>query len=1050
MPAERTPPADDTLLSAPLLAITEWTLRAPRTVLAIACGLALISVAITAVGLKFKSSRLDLLNPRSEYNQRWLAYLSEFGNRDDACLVVRAERLPDLTAAIDDLAARLAAEPRLFESVFFRRDLTPLKAKALHYLPADQIRQLQQQLAAAKAVMAVNDPAATFANLNNALGAAIAHAPDRRPQLEAEYGRATGMLLGALTGNLTPPPESHSNQGVMGGELERFQPQYLLADNNTLGFVLTRLNAQPEEPAPNSLAITRLRQIVQEVQADHRHAWIGLTGMPVIEHDEMAASQADMVWTSLLSMVLVLLLYLAAYGGLRHAMLVNVLLLFGTAYSFGFVTIAVGHLNILSAAFSAVLIGLGIDFSIHYVATYLNLRRQGRSEVSALLHMAVEVGPGVVTGGVTNAVAFFMAAMTDFIGVRELGIVAGGGILLCVLSTIIILPPLILLVDRRWPIQNLPVILPAARYFQFPLRHPGRTMMASLLIAALFATGSMRLRYDHNLLNLQPRHLESADIERQLLTRLDDSVWFAVSLCVSPAELQAKKAAFEQLQIVARTEEIASLIPQSSPQDAAAVQALCRQIGELPPRLPAPPPVDISRLRTEVATARDLLTKGVPVETPLTAQLGQAYAALGSLPPDQAGQRITAAVDSLALHTLRSLTPLRDIAQVAPPALADVPAPIRDRYLGKSGVFLLKVYARGDIWNMDQLESFVKAVESVDPKVTGHPVQTYYASRHMQSSYIRAGLYALVAVVVLLYIDLRSLPHALLAMVPPALGFVVMCGCLGWFNIPLNPANMIVLPLILGIGVDHGVHLVHLWRQQRGRFVLSDPTVVAVLLTANTTTASFGALILARHQGLQSLGQTITFGVATCLAASIVFLPALLAWLRRHSDSDQTGLLPDRAGAPSEKPQLGEQEPSPSAIEELPGRAIAASGPDQPPLSEPPAPPAAVFAASQPETDLLLLPATLPSTPGTIAIEPVTEEEVAALLESAFARPRAAAESSPLLPSWVDSAVIDALSQPADQEVDSDPAENDVLPVGDDGALTRPRRRIAPRRVDAA
>ena len=129
----------------------------------------------------------------------------------------------------------------------------------------------------------------------------------------------------------------------------------------------------------------------------------------------------------------------------------------------------------------------------------------------------------------------------------------------------------------------------------------------------------------------------------------------------------------------------------------------------------------------------------------------------------------------------------------------------------------------------------------------------------MQASYVRAGLYALAAVLVLLWIDFRSLAHSLLAMVPLALGFAQMCGLFGWLDLPLNPANMIVLPLILGIGVDHGVHLVHLWRQQRTRFVLGDATTVALLLTASTTTASFGALILARHQGLQSLGQSLTF-----------------------------------------------------------------------------------------------------------------------------------------------------------------------------------------------
>src|SRR6478735_2236300 len=136
MQAERTPHADDSLLAAPLLAVTEWGIRAPATVLVGACALALLAVAVTVNGLTFKTSRLDLLNPRSEYNQRWLAYLAEFGDRDDACVVVRAERSADLMAAIDDIAAELRQDQKLFDSVFFRRDLSRLKSKALHYMPA--------------------------------------------------------------------------------------------------------------------------------------------------------------------------------------------------------------------------------------------------------------------------------------------------------------------------------------------------------------------------------------------------------------------------------------------------------------------------------------------------------------------------------------------------------------------------------------------------------------------------------------------------------------------------------------------------------------------------------------------------------------------------------------------------------------------------------------------------------------------------------------------------------------------------------------------------
>ena len=197
--------------------------------------------------------------------------------------------------------------------------------------------------------------------------------------------------------------------------------------------------------------IAALRSALNRVRERHPEAWIGLTGMPVIEFDEMQASQTDMLWTSVLSLVGVLLLFVAGYGGLRHAALAGSVLLLGMAYSFGFITLAIGHLNILSSAFAVVLIGLGIDFGIHYVASYLPPAARRPPRDGRPLRTAGDVGPGVVTGGVTTAAAFFMAAMTDFLGVRELGVVAGGGILLCVLATVVILPPLILLVDTQWP-----------------------------------------------------------------------------------------------------------------------------------------------------------------------------------------------------------------------------------------------------------------------------------------------------------------------------------------------------------------------------------------------------------------------------------------------------------------------------------------------------------------------------------------------------------------------------------------------------------------------
>ena len=152
----------------------------------------------------------------------------------------------------------------------------------------------------------------------------------------------------------------------------------------------------------------------------------------------------------------------------------------------------------------------------------------------------------------------------------------------------------------------------------------------------------------------------------------------------------------------------------------------------------------------------------------------------------------------------------------------------------------------------------------------------------MQISYVHAAIYCLLAVAIVLMLDFRNIRLTLLAMLPMGLGAVQLFGLLGLLNIPLNAANMIVLPLILGIGIDDGVHVVHDFRRQTGRYTLSRSTATAILITSATTMVGFGMMMFANHQGLRSLGQILTIGVFCCLGTSIVILPALLAWLTQH------------------------------------------------------------------------------------------------------------------------------------------------------------------------
>jgi len=524
---------------------------------------------------------------------------------------------------------------------------------------------------------------------------------------------------------------------------------------------------------------------------------------------------------------------------------------------------------------------LGIDFGIHYVARYLQLRNTVDDSKKALVQTATSVGPGIITGGITTALAFSTAALTDFTGVAELGIIAGGGILLCIVAAIVVLPAMIFLSDKDTSMEDIPGPIPIDNVLRFVLRLPQFVLVVSLSLTAVLACGAFWLRYDHNLLNMQPTHLDSVQWERRLIEKSDRSVWFGLAMADSPEELFELKSKFERLDTVAGTHEVASLIATSSDETTAIIKRISERISQLPDESPVIPVAPPNRLDQALSQVESLLTDSRSGQS-LAVLFGELRARLRAMSRRDYYGRIANYQQLVSAELLERLRSIQAVSQAAPPHINDLPDALRTRFVGENDRFLLKVYARGDIWDMDQLQRFVRDLESVDQQITGHPIQTFYASRQMQQSYIHAAIYSLILVMIVLMLDFRSLRLMLLALVPMGLGVLQLFGILGMLDIPLNPANMIVLPLILGIGIDDGVHVVHDYRRQTGRYKLSRSTATAVLITSATTMVGFGTMMLANHQGLRSLGQVLTIGVFCCLGTSIVILPALLVLITRN------------------------------------------------------------------------------------------------------------------------------------------------------------------------
>jgi hypothetical protein len=275
------------------------------------------------------------------------------------------------------------------------------------------------------------------------------------------------------------------------------------------------------------------------------------------------------------------------------------------------------------------------------------------------------------------------------------------------------------------------------------------------------------------------------------------------------------------------------------------------------------------------------------------------------------------------LMRLKGLESVSAVELVGP---ADLTPTLVDRFISPHGKWQLQIYPAFQIWDLEPLEKFIHDVRSVDPEATGTPLQTYEASKAIKRSYETVGLYALIAVCLLLLLDFRNLVDSLLALLPPLAGAGLMFGILAICHIDLNPANLIVLPLVIGLGVDGGVHVVHDYRLQRGPYVPTTSVINAIIVNSTTTMVGFGSMMIAAHRGLYSLGLVLTIGVGTCLLVAVVLLPAVLTLVARRREAP--------AADPDARPS---QDAGDTTILPLATDAIPSESPKSPDLADPPA-----------------------------------------------------------------------------------------------------------------
>jgi hopanoid biosynthesis associated RND transporter like protein HpnN len=840
----------------------------------------LVLIATACLGL-YAAMRLGvntdhkrLISDRLEFQRFWHEYAEHFPTLDDAILVVlEADSAAQTREATAALAERLERQPELFTSVFVPGGDPFFERHGLLYHTVDELDRLVGELAGIQPLLAELARDSSIANLARLM----------RRGLEQELPPGTSEVTWQ---NLL--------EGIQGATLSVYQEPPVSVPWERLLFEGSSFDPDPlrvlivdpvldfDRLLPAARAIAAIRASAHELDVGGPGLRVRLTGNPVLNHEEMIGLAWDLGAASVLSMLLVSAVLQLAFRSWRIVRAAAVTLVVGLIWTAAFATAAIGELNVVSVAFAVLFVGLGVDFSIHLGAHYTALRRDGSEHDGALRGAVGRVGGALALCTLTTAIGFYSFLPTDFRGVAELGLVAGTGMFVILFLTLTLFPVLLgrdpaLGSAQGWdPVRSL-----LAPLLGLSRRHPARVVAAAGIVAVAAGLLAPRARFDANVVGMRDPDSESVQAFETLLSRPNATPWSLDVL--APDATTARELAEEIAAVpgVLRAASLADYVPSDQPDKLALLEEASLMLYFPEPSTTRSEPLPVEE---QIEAVRELhaVFDFTELDAPpaLTRSARGVRAALehflerASSEPDP-----TEALAELETRLLGELplqlSRLKTALGAGPVTLEDLPPDLVLRMLAPDGTSRVQVLAEADLSEADALHAFVDQVRVITSSVTGIPVHLVEFGRATARSLREALLVAGSAITLLLVALWWRVRDPLRVLAVLTLGAAATAAGMVLLGEPFNFANVIVIPLLLGVGVDSSIHIVERWRSGASESVEAT-TARAILYSALTTLASFGTLTLSSHRGIASLGAVLVLGMILMTLSSLVVLPALL------------------------------------------------------------------------------------------------------------------------------------------------------------------------------
>lgn len=747
-------------------------------------------------------------------------------------------------------------------------------------------------------------------NLNNSLEKTYVYSQDEEILSSREKRDNAIRTLEGIKQFLATLEEYQKNRNPPEKLIQETADKFLIGDDYYLSYdrKMLLIIVYPNFLATNAskcMEIThRIRRIGNDIIENSDSLKMGLTGIVPLSSDEYDSIMGPMTILTFISLILVIILFIIFFRLWASSLFAGLVIVEAVILTAGIASITYGYLNIMTAMFGVILIGLLIDFSIHIISNFQERMHKGEKLNDAIEETLLKVGGGIFTGGATTAIAFAALAVSSNRGMREFGVIVGIGLFLGMLSTLFLLPSILVLYYRNRE-SSFKIGSAWNKLGNFGVTLSRKSLMILILlilISSLLFFQGRKIKFDYDMLNIEPTGMESVVYHKKIMEKFDLTPDNALLTSDNIEEIRKRVEEAKKFGIIAMVKSITNYLPSEERQvKNKKIIKNVRKKFKQKRRIKKYGEKEINQFIAEL----DTLWMNIVEISVLSFQKGQ------SRVEDKCYELVENPGDSLSKDYLKNLTgKLRDNPDRAEKSInklqndmypemherfekllhpeyltiSKIPKSIKSKFISKDSTeYLTTLFADSYLWNLKKLRIFNRIVKKIDPEITGDPVIFLRIIKMIKKDGKIALIVASLLIFVLLLIDFKNPFIAGATMVPLVIAIIWLFAIMELLGLKLNVVNIMALPLILGIGIDDGVHFVHRYLSEgKNIFKSYSSTGKAAFLTTVTTSACFGILSFQPHRGMASMGIMLFIGISLCWITTVLFLAPVLRFFRQE------------------------------------------------------------------------------------------------------------------------------------------------------------------------